>query len=57
MVIVKEDFDVVREWLLVEVKFDRYVEKFELNGFILLEICCLINEDVFDKMGIVMLYY
>lgn len=57
MVIVKQDVEVVKEWFFCEVRFDRYVDKFELNGFIILELCCIFNENVFDKMEIVLLYY
>lgn len=47
----------MKEWFFCEVRFDRYVDKFELNGFIILELCCIFNENVFDKMEIVLLYY
>lgn len=57
MATAKEDFDAVREWLLAEVKLDRYAEKLESNGFTSLETCCSINEDALDKMGIVMPYH
>lgn len=57
MVVDDVEIVVVKEWFLNEVKFDRYVDKFVLNGFMFFEICCSIDENVFDDIGIVLLYY
>lgn len=57
MATAREDPDAVREWLLCEVKLDRYADKLVSNGFTSLETCCTINEDALDKMGIIMPYH
>ncbi|XP_068702359.1 arf-GAP with Rho-GAP domain, ANK repeat and PH domain-containing protein 1-like isoform X3 [Montipora foliosa] len=47
----------VKEWLSNEVKLDRYADKLVSNGFISLETCCSIDENVLDDIGIVLPYH
>ena len=52
-----EDIAAVKEWLASEVKLERYADKLVSNGFISLEICCSIDENVLDGIGIVLPYH
>ena len=53
----QEDIEAVKEWLSCEVRLDRYADKLESNGFTSLELCCTLNENALDKMGIVLPYH
>ncbi|KAJ7371854.1 phosphatidylinositol-3,4,5-trisphosphate binding [Desmophyllum pertusum] len=57
MATAREEIDEVREWLLSEVRLDRYADKLELNGFTTLQICCTIDENALDKIGIQLPYH
>ena len=52
-----EDFEAVKDWLANEVKLERYADKLVSNGYISLEICCNIDENALDKIGIVLPYH
>lgn len=52
-----EDIQAVKDWLANEVKLERYADKLVSNGYISLEICCNIDENALDKIGIVLPYH
>lgn len=52
-----EDFEAVKDWLANEVRLERYADKLASNGYISLEICCNIDENALDKIGIRLPYH
>ena len=57
MAVVNEHIEAVKDWLANEVKLERYADKLVSNGYISLEICCNIDENALDKIGIVLPYH